>query len=287
MKRNSAHIWIIILLLTVVTAIYTAWGNTALTVTEITVNDSRIPQGFDGFTIVQVSDLHNAVFGSNNGQLTAAVKKCSPDIIVITGDLIDYRNGSADIGIELAGSLDKIAPTYFVSGNHENDRKNYNEIAADLKDEGVYVMRGESLPIAIGDDTIYLLGIDDPVLLPKDKGSANGERIGAAIADIMPQDGYYTVLLAHRPEYIDIYEEQEVSLVFSGHAHGGQFIIPFIGGLYAPGQGIFPQYTEGMYTLGETHMIVSRGLGNSGFPFRINNRPEIVCVRLEAADPEE
>jgi predicted MPP superfamily phosphohydrolase len=171
----------------------------------------------------------------------------------------------------------KIAPCYYVTGNHESRTSEYRSLKQGLIDLGVKVLEDEKVEITRMSKTITLIGVNDPAF-----SSGNSD------ADIMQNKLHglargedYTVLLSHRPELFDVYVQNGVDLVLSGHAHGGQFRVPFLGGLVAPNQGLFPQYDGGVYKSGKTTMIVSRGIGNSAFPFRINNRPELVIVELK------
>lgn len=257
-----------------VLAIWVLWGNTALEVNEYVVESDRIPAAFSGFRIVQVSDLHNAEFGNANGKLLAMISGAEPDIIVITGDLVDSRNTDVDIALAFARAAVEIAPVYYVTGNHEARVSEYGDLKAGLRDAGVTVLENEKLPLERDGETITLMGVDDPSF-----------RFGGDLSGVLETltDGTagYTVLLSHRPELFDAYVSSGVDLVFSGHAHGGQFRLPFVGGLVAPNQGLFPKYDAGAYLEGTTTMIVSRGIGNSIIPLRVNNRPEVVVVQLD------
>lgn len=248
------------------------WGNTALEVNNFKI-EGNIPQSFDGFRIAQVSDLHNAEFGKNNKKLIDKLKATNADIIVMTGDMIDSRNTKTDVAINFAKEAVKIAPCYYVTGNHEaRIRKDYEVFKKGLIEAGVNVMENKACEIVAGNDKITLIGLNDT-------GFDFSTRIDYLLSDAMPDDDNYKILLAHRPEYFEMYEG--VDLVFSGHAHGGQIRLPFIGGLFAPGQGFLPEYDSGVYTDGGTTMVVSRGVGNSLFPVRVNNKPEIVVVELQ------
>ena len=164
----------------------------------------------------------------------------------------------------------ELAPVYYVTGNHEIATGKVDEIKSSLSQLGVTVLSNEVETLSIEGQTIEVFGIDDPL---------NGTRIADALAK-HPRTDLPRLTLSHRPEVFEEYVRSEQSLVFSGHAHGGQIRIPGLGGLIAPGQGFFPQYTAGVYEEGETQMVVSRGLGNSLFPVRIFNRPEVVTVIL-------
>lgn len=261
---------IIMCLVLVALCLWIFWGNRAIQITEYKVKSSNIPEGFDGFTIVQISDLHNAEFGEGQEALLSKIEKCEPDMIAVTGDLIDSNHTDVDIAMEFIEGAVKLAPVYFVTGNHEAwAQAAYEELEERMEAAGVVMMDGQVCEIEKGGDCVFLQGVKDASSVIKENASV---AEGAEYA--------FTILLAHRPELFDVYVEADVDLVLTGHAHGGQFRIPFIGGLIAPDQGLFPQYDEGMFVENNTHMIVSRGLGNSVFPFRVNNRPEIVVVRL-------
>ncbi len=270
-KRRSLKIIICLIVLAGLTALL-IWGNNSIEITEIKVTDEEIPDGFSSFRIAQISDLHNAEFGNNNSRLIKKLKRTEPDIIVITGDMIDSKKTDVDIASSFAAEAVKIAPVYYVTGNHEgNNRSEYEKLRSELENAGVILLENRFMKIEKGDESIIIAGADDPVFL---------NDFEYVIDNIIEENEEYTVLLAHRPEYIDIYEKYGADMVFSGHAHGGQFRIPFIGGVVAPGQGFFPEYDSGKYTEGDTVMIVSRGLGNSIIPLRVNNRPEIIVVEL-------
>lgn len=271
----AAFLFIILLISWIV------WGNKALAVNEITVSNSKIPDSFDGFRIVQISDLHNAEFGENNSDLLSLIEKSEPDIILITGDLIDSRHTDIEIGINFAAEAQNIAPTYYVSGNHEARLSEYMEIENALIDSGVTVLNNESVNIEIGADSISLYGVKD--LNFYFDGSYEA-IIKNSLQTLDVKENSFNILMAHHPEYFDFYVSDGYDLVFSGHAHGGQIRLPFIGGVIAPGQGFFPEYDSGVYTDKNTSMIVSRGIGNSLFPFRVNNRPEIIIAELNKTE---
>lgn len=287
-KKIKLTVCLCIIVLALILILHAAWANTALKTTEYQVIDSLLPKAFDGYRIAQVSDLHCAEFGKDNSKLIAAIAEVNPNIIVITGDFLDTRYGTEEICISFAKAAMDIAPTYYVSGNHDPYTDDYDAFIKSLEQTGVTVLENETVTLYSEDNSITLIGIDDPILLRKAyEGQNQSSRINQALEAVSDSIGGYTVLLAHHPEFINIYAEHEVSLVFSGHAHGGQFRFPIVGGLYAPGQGVFPEFDAGVYTVEETKMIVSRGLGNSGFPFRLNNRPEVVITELHIGEPSD
>ncbi|MBQ7007952.1 MAG: metallophosphoesterase [Ruminococcus sp.] len=244
------------------------------------MKSEKIPESFDGFRIAQVSDLHNAEFDKYNSTVLQPIFLSRPNIIVITGDMIDSRNTDVDVALSFAQKAVNIAPVYYINGNHESRvPEEYEELKKGLTEAGVTVLENESVDITIGEETISLIGINDPTFRMKLVDDTMEQNIGHQLMDIIPDNDNYKVILAHRPEYFDIYAGN-VDLVLSGHAHGGQFRIPLVGGLVAPGQGFFPEYYEGSYIKDNTEMIVSRGVGNSIIPFRINNKPEIIVAEL-------
>ncbi len=277
MKKRMKIILAVLALLFVSGAIWIYFGNTRIGTTHYTLESARLPDAFDGFTIAQVSDLHNTEFGEDNERLLSALRAAAPDIIVITGDVIDSRHTDVEIAASFAASAVKIAPVYYVTGNHES-RVPAEAAALEKKMQaaGIQILHNKRVRISRGDESIDLLGIDDPSV------GAEEDLIGARLASLTDHTRF-TVLLSHRPDLFNTYCGAGVDLVLSGHAHGGQLRLPLLGGVFAPNQGFFPQYTEGSHTCKGTTMIVSRGLGNSLFPFRVNDPPElvVVCLRTE------
>ena len=257
--------------------IWLLWANSSPAATQVAVASGALPEAFEGFKIAHVSDLHNAVFGRKNEKLLSLIRAAEPDIIAITGDLIDSRHTDIDSALAFVEAAAEIAPVYYVTGNHES-RLDFDEIEPRLIAAGARVLRNEAKDIGRGGERIRLAGIDDPSFIRT--GGTAEERAAAELEQLGDGGGTFTVLLAHRPELVEVYAEYGAGLVLSGHAHGGQVRLPLLGGLYAPGQGLLPEYDSGLYSLGETQMVVSRGLGNSVAPLRVNNRPELVIVTL-------
>lgn len=255
------------------------WGNRAVMVHTISVTDQRLPQEFEGFRIAQISDLHNEVFGTGNGELLTLLAGTRPDIIIITGDLIDSRRTDVSAALEFVRGAVEIAPVYYVAGNHESRiPEEFWMLERCMENLGVSVLRGERTLLTREGAAIALIGVDDPTF--QDKDSANWPGMVEEELGKLREEGLYSILLIHRPELLETYARAGMNLVFSGHAHGGQVRIPFVGGVIAPNQGFFPQYDGGLYTMGDTQLVVSRGLGNSLCPLRVNNRPEIVLAEL-------
>ena len=262
--------------------LWVLWGNFVPIATHITVTDPDIPAGFDGFRIVQVSDLHNAEFGKDHERLLKQIQKAEPDIIAITGDLVDSYRTNVEVSLAFIAQVVKIAPCYYVTGNHEGSLSEYRSLKKALDSYGVTILENRKLTMDRNGSQIHLLGIDDPNVC---NDGITGEANAVATARLKALEidqSQFNILLSHRPDMADAYSASGVDLVLTGHVHGGQFRVPFLGGLYAPGQGLWPEYDGGVYELGQTTMIVSRGLGNSSFPLRLNNNPEILVITLQS-----
>ena len=266
--------------------LWLAWGNRALTVTHLAVETPRIPAPFSGFRIAQVSDLHNAQFGPENQDLLDLLRAEKPDLILLTGDLVDSRRTDLKVGISFAARAAVIAPTYYVPGNHEArlSGADYAALKRGLKAGGVTVLENRLETLERDGARITLAGVYDPGFYTDYLMKNTALVTDTLLSNLALEEQDYTVLLSHRSELLDSYAAHPVDLVFTGHAHGGQVRLPGIGGLAAPGQGLFPKYDAGLYTQGSTQMVVSRGLGNSIIPLRVNNRPELVVAELKASD---
>ena len=281
MKRKKKWILPVTAVILILLTVWIMWANTALEVNEYEIMSDKIPEAFSGFRIAQVSDLHNKDFGEGYGKLLTLLSQINPDIIVVTGDLIDSRQTDLDVALEFAWQAGKIARVYYVSGNHEARVPEYENLKIGLIKAGVVILENQKVQITKEGESITLMGIDDPSFQESYLfGGAEGVA-RQAISDLQNESDGYTILLSHRPELFDTYVDSGVDLVFSGHAHGGQFRLPFVGGLVAPNQGLFPEYDAGQFTRENTTMLVSRGVGNSIVPIRFNNRPEIVVAQLE------
>ncbi len=266
MKR---FVKISILLIVVAVIAGVIWANTALESNTYFIHHKDIPEGFDGFVIAHVSDFHNKQKMAES--TIDALKETQPDIICITGDLVDSHSTEIEIALAFVREAMKIAPCYYVTGNHEEN------LTEELQ-KGFLDRLAECGVVVLNDQEVIL--------------ERNGSQISLAghfwggtddVGDISSFDGY-RILLNHQPEtFKDV--ARSYDLVLAGHAHGGQFRIPFIGGLYAPGQGVLPEYDAGLFTEGGSNMLVSRGIGNSVFPLRFNNRPEVIFAVLKCLTP--
>ncbi len=260
--------------------LWTAWGNTALELNIYTITSDRLPEAFDGFRIAQISDLHNAELGEGNKKLLALLRETEPDIIAVTGDLIDSSKTDVETALEFAEAAVEIAPCYYVTGNHEAWTPEYKKLKEGLVQAGVTVLENKQVELEREGEHITLLGVDDPAF-QSNYMTPDSAVITAELEKLVTKMDEYTILLSHRPELFETYVSKNIDLVLSGHAHGGQFRLPLVGGLAAPDQGLFPKYDAGIYTEGNTNMVVSRGIGNSIIPFRFNNRPEVILIELQ------
>ena len=279
MKRKV--VFFIILLIFIV-IVWLIWSNKTVKTTDITVSSNNLPTEFNDYKIAHISDLHNAEFGEKNSKIIDILKNQNPDIIAVTGDLVDSNHTNIDIAVSFMKQAVKIAPCFYVTGNHEAWTEQYNELESKLIECGVNVLHDTYFDLEKNGAKIKLVGIDDPSFT---KGYELTEEsiIETKLKEFELEDSY-TILLSHRPEYFKTYVNSNIDLVLTGHAHGGQFRLPFIGGLVAPNQGLFPKYDSGLFTENNTNMVVSRGIGNSIIPVRINNRPEVIIIKLQSTN---
>ena len=276
-KKNTRYVLAGIFLVLIV---WTVWENSALERNTYTIRSPELPDVFDGCRIAQGSDLHNAEFGDRNQRLLEMLREAEPDMIAITGDLIDSRKTNIAVALAFAEDAVKIAPCYYVSGNHEARVSEYQDLKTSLEAAGVTVLDDAQVRIEVSGESITVIGVNDPSF-HADYLTSDAAVMDRKLSELSSEAAGFTILLSHRPELFDTYADHNMNLVLSGHAHGGQFRLPLIGGLIAPNQGLFPKYDAGLYSDGSTNMIVSRGLGNSIIPFRFNNRPEVVLIELK------
>lgn len=277
MKKKLKTALIIFFAVVLCFVTYIILENNTISLTQYDINSDKVSNG-NKLTIVHVSDLHNKEFGKDNKRLLKKIESCEPDIIAVTGDIIDSYHTDVDVAITFMQKASEIAPCYFIPGNHE--RRMYDDYITfkeSIQNSNVTILENETVEISHNGDTFNLIGLIDPNFVYENPEVYISTQLSALKAD----SDNYTVLLSHRPELFETYVTSGVDLALSGHAHGGQFRIPFIGGLFAPHQGAFPKYDSGIFSDNNTDMIVSRGLGNSIFPFRLNNPPELITITIE------
>ncbi len=235
--------------------------------------------------IVAVTDLHSHIYGKDQQPLIDMIIKQQPDIIALVGDIADDEEPDDGTRLLLEG-ICEIAPMYYVSGNHEYWSDGYDDIKSMMESYGVKVLDNESEDIIVNGVRLCISGVDDPYMFDYTEDSDYLEMDGEE--DLFRQrfsdiDGsVFNVLLAHRPELIDLYQQYGFDLVLSGHTHGGQIRVPLlINGLFAPDQGWFPKYAGGRYDFDNQTLIVSRGLAFNDLIPRIFNPPEVVVIDIE------
>lgn len=271
--------------------------NQMVFVTRVTAVSVDLPEAFAGYEIAQLSDIHSIRSEKQADRIVARVEELSPQLIALTGDLVDSGYYSRTFGTDgerltlgLLARLTAIAPVYYVYGNHEMillDDPVHNPFRVQVEALGVTLLNNEAETIRRGGESISIAGIQDPATLYKEEAYAFLEgstaKTRAMLDDVVnglrAED--FVLLLAHRPEFFDLYVQSDADVILSGHAHGGQVRLPVVGGLYAPGQGVLPDYDAGLYQGDGTSMVVSRGIGDSVFPLRVFNPPEIVAVTLQ------
>ena len=277
-KQHKVLRCLLFLLVAALIALY--WANTRVQTERFTFASAELPSGFEGLRAVVLTDLHGREFGKNNETLLAAVEEQSPDYIFLVGDLVDERTEDAqDYAAHLGTALSGIAPTYFVTGNHEWARgtEETERIKTALIDSGVTVLSNEFCELSRGDNTVVLAGIDDP------NGYADQKTPEALAAEIYAAYGDpFWVLLAHRNDrFASQYSLLGADLTISGHGHGGCIRLPLTDGLLGTQHNLFPSHTAGFYEDNGAALFVSRGLGNVGHTFRVFNRPQVAVITLE------
>lgn len=275
--RGCLTALIILALIAVAAAFLIKDSREDLEISRYEVNSKKLPESFDGFKIVQLSDLHGAEFGEDGMELVDKVGSLEPDMIALTGDFVTDEGDLAAVE-KLAARLTELCPVYFVSGNHEFGSGLAVKVRNILERAGVKYLSNEYLTINRGDDEILLGGVEDPLAYAD---MLSPDELAQKMNDAAPDA--FKILLGHRNYWMTEYPELPVDLIFCGHAHGGLIRIPGVGGLIGTDRRLFPDFDAGEYNNGRYTLIVSRGLGNSVPIPRIFNRPEIVCVELSSA----
>lgn len=249
--------------------LFLMYQNEHIVVSRYTVETEKLDRDM---TIVHLSDEHAKEFGPENRRLLKKVRAIEPDMIAVTGDVISRWTAQIEPMVQTMMALQDTAPVYYVPGNQEFGNRRYSELMSELSDvceETLFNRYVELRGVAIG-------GLDEL-----------GHRIGREtfLSEFEKLDGF-KILLSHYADFEELYQSYDIDLVLSGHAHGGQFILPFIGGLYSSTQGVFPKHYRGMNIKNGTASAISRGLGNSRFPFRLFNYPEIVVINVRGSRAE-
>lgn len=279
---------ILIVVCLILILIISYFENRRLVVTRYQIKDFLIPAAFDGFHIVHLTDLHNASFGNRNEKLIQSIRKLKPDIILITGDMIIGKPGmDVTFAAHTINALCEIAPVYFSLGNHELRVSIYTDTYGDMWTDfkknlipEVHLLLDEKAEVQKDGERIFLYGLNlTPELYQRlIKATMPSDYLTSLFGTCNPEQ--YHIFMAHNPEYFKEYTAWGANLTFSGHVHGGMIRIPLLGGALSPMIHFFPRYDKGLFTDNNKYMILSGGLGNHTFKFRVNNLPEIVSVTL-------
>lgn len=287
MKVKRKNILIVVILLVIIAAAKIYFDNNFLEVSQYTVKSNKIPTSFKDFKILQLSDLHSKNFGNRNNKLIKKVNSENPDIIVMTGDMVNTKDTDFEVFINLAEQISKRYDTYYIVGNHEqNLTDDKRKILIDkLNEIGIRVLDNEKVTITRGTESINLYGLWFALRYYKDLNNEYTKDVFFGAKQIQTVLGNldidsYNILLTHNPLYADTYSNWGADLTLSGHIHGGMIRIPFIGGLLSPERKFFPKYDAGKYQVNGKVLIVNRGLGNGDFGIRVFNRPEISVITL-------
>lgn len=275
-RRPALLIPAAVILLCAASIAYSRWG---LSVTRLELPFERLPESFDGFRVVQLSDLHGSEFGRDNGRLISAVRAEKPDIIALTGDFLDEGKADAELVRlkPLLLGLRGIAPVYYVSGNHDCSSERIEELMALLDSCGALYLSNEYVNLERGGESIALAGVEDP---NRWADMPRPDELASRIAEEQPDS--FVLLLAHRCDWALRYPALPVDLILCGHSHGGIVRIPFVGGLIDNSLNLFPEYDAGLFDTGSYTLYISRGLGNSVRLPRFMNTPELVSITLRA-----
>ncbi len=273
MKKKVILLFIII----IVAVLFVFAFNTSLKTVTYTI---RTPKITEEIKLALVTDLHSCYYGENQNKLVEEIEKYQPDAVLLCGDIFDDVQGDSNANI-FVDSIAKKYKTYYVSGNHEWWSGRMYNMFHSLADKGVVILRGNADKLTVGNETIFISGIDDPEVNVYDSKYTSWEKQLEKAGEELEKNNF-NLLLTHRPELAEKYFEYDFDLVLAGHAHGGQFRIPFImNGFYAPNQGFFPELAGGIYDFDGRKMIVSRGLAKESTRIpRIFNRPELVFINL-------
>ena len=281
--KKVIKILVIILSILILACLASIWVSyNWLTVSHFTVQSSKISEPF---RIVLISDLHEHQFGRGNEKLAEKIREQSPDLIIIDGDMINGDSENADTAVELVRALKETAPVYYSFGNHEYSymEAGHEDLTEELEAAGAVVLNYQSIDIDVKGNQIRLGGLYEYGFETGMQSEEENERAVPYLEEYADTDRYL-IMCAHRPESFypwDMADQWGIDLVLSGHLHGGQVIIPGVGGLYNSLDGFFPKFDYGQYKLGDSDMVITRGLGsNPKMLPRFNNPPEIAVVEV-------
>lgn len=262
------------------------YGNNHLAMSKYNITSPKIPKEFNGFKILQLSDLHSKAFGNGSYKLIEAIDKEKPDIIVMTGDMVNSHEEEFNIFIDLARRLTNYK-VYFIEGNNETklQKSKNTKLMIELVDMGIKVLDNTKVELTREDASINLYGIWCNLCYYREINSGYKKDTYFGPENLMKNfgkcnDEEFNILLAHNPLYFDSYAKWGADLTFSGHIHGGLIRLPGVGGLLSPERKFFPKYSQGLYNIKDKKLIVNRGLGGKPLIPRVFNMPEISVVTL-------
>ncbi|MEN6595576.1 MAG: metallophosphoesterase [Clostridiaceae bacterium] len=274
-KRSGKRVLLWVLIATTGLYLVVNWfGKSRFIVQNYQIEDARIQ---NDVRIVVISDLHSALYGAGQSDLVTAIDEIDPAVVLLDGDIF-HHHGSNKNAVTLLNALSKRFTCYFILGNHEYQTKQIAWVKRQVEDAGIRILDGTSVDITAGATTVRLYGIDDG------HGGKSRQRAQLAQAGHERDDSVYSILAIHVPNDVEAILPLGFDLMLSGHTHGGQIRIPgILNGLYAPGQGLFPEYGGGRYDFGKQTLIISRGLAKVPYWLpRVFNPPELVVVTLTA-----
>ena len=286
MKKIKVFISVIVVVLITVYI-----GNNSIKISEYNIENSKIPDEFNNMKILQLSDLHSKKFGKDNSYLVKKINEINPDIVVMTGDMMNSKGDDGEVLINIIKKLGNKYHIYYIVGNHEqilesNDSelfKNYLDKLVDLK---VKVINNDKIELKKEKSVINLYGMWINLRYYVDKTNNNQKDItfnDETVNQILKTSdkGSFNLLITHNPLYFEAYSKWGADLTLAGHIHGGIINIPFVGGVLSPEKKLFPKYYGGDYVFNNSNMIVNRGLGNEGYLIRVFNRPEMSVINLK------
>lgn len=287
-KPRHTMLFAIISILALLLIIAIIDSNSRLSESYYTISSAKLPAAFDGYRIVQISDLHNKQYGEDNLRLIQRIDNFAPDIVVLTGDMLSRNSDDFADFLPTAAALASKYPTYYITGNHERafSKAKLDLLFAELTDLGVIIMDNKSILLSRGGESIAMHGLSYPVHYYKqEEEAASQQRMHLLIEQELGacDTSLFNLLLVHNPVYFETYCAWGADLSLSGHIHGGLIRLPFIGGVFGPPHKLFPTYDAGLFDNDNgQQMIVSRGLAAGIFGFRLFNRPDLVLISLQA-----
>lgn len=280
---------IIFILIVIIPLMTILISNKIISISRYTITSDKIPEAFNNFKILQLSDLHSKDFENNNEKLIEKIDKENPDVIFMSGDMVNLYDKNFEVLFKLIDNLSEKYTIYYILGNHEETLYDVDidKIVNYLEERNVNVINNQKTELIKDNQKINLYGLGYNQKFYTQSGNKYGNNMEYT-ADVISNTlgsinkNEYNILLTHNPLLFEAYSKWGVDLVFAGHIHGGVIIIPFLGGLLSPEEKFFPKYYKGKYILNNSTMIVNAGLGNGKIPIRIFNRPDISVITLKS-----